>query len=420
MITALSAIFWGVITFSILVVLHEGGHFATARAFGVHVHEFMVGLPGPALRFRGKKTDYGITAIPLGGYVRIAGMEPGPEDELLGPALAIVTREHRAWVSDVARELDVELDRAAAVLVILADWNAISEVDGEENLYQSHYPPASAADPVALLDEARTQTYRGLPTWKRIVVLSAGVAVNLVAAVLVFVLLFTLVGVWVSSLKIDSTLPGSGAAVAGLKAGDVVKSIGGTPVKDWDALVAAVQTHKPGETIAVVVVRDGAEKTVRVTLKDGGGGTAQLGIRPAAEQRRMGLVEATTTSLGYIGMVFKAIMGFFNPSSFKESVSQSSSIIGVSVIVSEQVKLGALNYAFIVAVLSLSLGLVNILPIPPLDGGKVAIELVQRIVGRPLSRNFSLGLSAAGTLLLFAFIGYLMYADVLKYVVNGG
>ena len=101
MFETLSAVFWGVLTFSILVVLHEGGHFLTARAFGVHVHEFMIGLPGPAIRFRGKKTDYGITAIPLGGYVRISGMEPGPEEPLLGPALAYVTRVRTATADDV-------------------------------------------------------------------------------------------------------------------------------------------------------------------------------------------------------------------------------------------------------------------------------------------------------------------------------
>ena len=60
-----AALFWGVITFSLLVVVHEGGHFLAARLFGVKVHEFMVGLPGPAIRFRGSKTTYGITAIPL-------------------------------------------------------------------------------------------------------------------------------------------------------------------------------------------------------------------------------------------------------------------------------------------------------------------------------------------------------------------
>ena len=69
------------------------GHFLAARAFGVKVHEFMVGLPGPALRLHTKNMDWGVTAVPLGGYVRIAGMEPGAEDELLGDALVAI-RDH--------------------------------------------------------------------------------------------------------------------------------------------------------------------------------------------------------------------------------------------------------------------------------------------------------------------------------------
>ncbi len=99
----LSALFWGIITFSLLVLIHEGGHFAAARMFGVKVHEFMIGLPGPALRLHGKKTVYGITAIPLGGYVRIAGMEPGPENPLLGPALAAATRRGTIDADQLAR-----------------------------------------------------------------------------------------------------------------------------------------------------------------------------------------------------------------------------------------------------------------------------------------------------------------------------
>src|SRR5450759_4690733 len=82
--TGIAAVFWGVVTFSVLVLLHEGGHFLAARAFGVKVHVFMLRLPGPALRRRSKRIciSYGVTAIPLGVYVRIAVMEPGREDAL--------------------------------------------------------------------------------------------------------------------------------------------------------------------------------------------------------------------------------------------------------------------------------------------------------------------------------------------------
>ena len=78
---------------------------------------------------------------------------------------------------------------------------------------------------------------------------------------------------------------------------------------------------------------------------------------------------------------------------------------------------GALSYAGLVAMLSLSLGVMNILPIPPLDGGKIVLEIVERIIGRPISRAITLGFSSVGALLLFALIGYVMYLDILRYAV---
>jgi len=160
MIDTLSAVFWGVLTFSILVVLHEGGHFAVARAFGVKVHEFMLGLPGPAIRWQGKNTVYGVTAFPLGGYVRIAGMEPGPEDSRLAAALAFVTLRRRVTANDLAEELGLELADADGILVTLVDWGAIRVPDGEddENTYEAIHGAEAAQDPAALLDSARSIT----------------------------------------------------------------------------------------------------------------------------------------------------------------------------------------------------------------------------------------------------------------------
>jgi len=418
MFVTLSAVFWGIVTFSILVVLHEGGHFLTARAFGVHVHEFMIGLPGPAIRFQGKKTAYGVTAIPLGGYVRISGMEPGPEDPLLGPALEFVTRQATATPFTLAEELGIEIADAKAVLLTLADWNAVDL--GDEDEFIAKAPPSAAEDPVALLDAARATTYRGLSTPKRIAVLAAGVLVNLASAILVFVLVLTLYGVPQQTLTVDSVLPGSGAEAAGIVPGDTVTALSGAGLADWSELLSTLGAHTPGEKIDVTVDRDGRKVTTSVTLGRNEAGGAQLGITVTQVRARLSLGAALKDSFMWIGLVFKAIAGFFNPGTFQTSVSQSSSVVGIAVEVSRAAKAGPIDYAFIVALLSLSLGVMNILPIPPLDGGKIALEIWEAIIGRPLSRTFAIGVSASGTLLLLTFIGYLMYSDVMKYVVNGG
>jgi regulator of sigma E protease len=414
-----SALFWGIITFSLLIVIHEGGHFLMARAFGVKVHEFMIGLPGPAIRLRGKKTTYGITAIPLGGYVRIAGMEPGPEEPLLGPVLATVTRNGTADAFEVATELGIDETQADRLLVTLADWDALEAIEGDEYRYRSKFAADAASDPVSLLDQARSVTYRALSTSKRIGVLSAGVVLNLITAVLVFTVVLSAFGYYQETMRIETLAPDSAAEKAGLQAGDKILSLDGAEVTRWQPLITKIASYDPGTTIVVAIERDGRVVELDATLGENPStGRAFLGVGPELVFTKPSVPEALRESFSYIGLTFQAILNLLNPVTFQSTVSQSASVIGASYMAAEAARTSALSYASIVALLSLSLGVINIFPIPPLDGGKIAIELFERIRGRQLSRRLSLGLSVSGTLLLFALIGYLMYADVSKYIVN--
>ena len=417
---AFLAIIWGVPTFSLLIVLHEGGHFAMARAFGVKVHEFMLGLPGPALRIHGKKTSYGITAVPLGGYVRISGMEPGPQDPLLGPALAALIRMQEAHPGSIANALDIDMKRADTLLVTLLDWDAIDAHPHEADTYVARQPVEDASHAEEILAEARRHTYRGLKTWQRVAMLSAGVVTNLAAAVLLFVFVLCILGIPTQSLTLDAVAVGGPAARVGIVAGDTVKAIDARQLKDWQSLLETIATYKPGQTIKLTVVHGGLDKTVSLVLAKGPNNVPRIGIQASLVNVRSSIPEAFKNSFVWMGMVFQAIGGFFRPSTFAATISQSTSIVGASVEVSRAAEAGAQYYLLIVALLSLSLGVINVVPIPPLDGGKIAIELVERGIGRPLPRSLSLGLSAAGALLLFALIGYLMYADILRYVVRGG
>jgi len=415
----LSALFWGVVTFSLLVVIHEGGHFAAARLFGIKVHEFMVGLPGPALRFKGKKTTYGVTMVPLGGYVRIAGMEPGPEDPQLAAALATVTRLGEANALALSEELGIETEAADKLLLTLADWDAIEQLDHDEFSYRSRFAEPMAHDPAALLDTARSVTYRSLSTWKRVVLLSAGVVMNLLTAVLVFTVVLATFGYYEQTGAIDSVTKDSAAAVAGLRAGDRVTRIEDAEIASWQDMVMALQRYAPGETVSLTFVRDGAVATVDVTLGSKPGTNAPLlGVAPEVVRVHPNVFQALALSVSYIGLTFQAIAAFFNPDTFRASIQGASSVIGASYIAADAAKAGPLDYAGIVALLSLSLGVINIFPIPPLDGGKVAVELIERLRGRPLPRNVSLAFSAIGAMLLLSLIVYLMYSDVVRYIVR--
>jgi regulator of sigma E protease len=410
-------VFWGVITFSILVFIHEGAHFLAARAFGVKVHEFMLGLPGPALRFHTKATTFGITAIPFGGYVRIAGMEPGAEDELLASALAESIRARRIDATALAAALGIPLERASSLLVTLADYGAIEAATDDKVSYLAKTAAEAGERPADMLARVRAQTYRGRSTWQRIVILSAGVVVNIVAAILIFTIVLTVYGYPTPTLVLGQVLAGGAAKASGLTAGDRLTAIDGVKVASWDDVLAKLRAHKPGDAIVVTYVRDGATHEARAVL--GKNGTrAFLGVGAAVSYQRSAVLRAFGDSLKLTGEVFVAIWQFFanvvHPARFVAGLKDARSVVGIAELASQQAQAGPLDYAWFVALLSLSLGVMNILPIPPLDGGKVAMEIGERIAGRPLRREWSLGISLVGTALLFTLIGYLVYADIVR------
>ena len=114
-----------VIVLSVLVFIHEGGHFLAARAFGVRVTEFMLGLPGPNIGFTWRGTKFGVTAVPLGGYAKVCGMEPGPEDPHLEDALAFAYANGTVYADDVAEKMGITLDEAIEALYVLEEWGCL-------------------------------------------------------------------------------------------------------------------------------------------------------------------------------------------------------------------------------------------------------------------------------------------------------
>lgn len=419
--TGAAALFWGVVTFSILILLHEGGHFLAARAFGVKVHEFMLGLPGPSLSWRSPRTDvrYGVTMVPLGGYVRIAGMEPGAEDPLLGRALGIVVDRERTDVAELADALGLERDRASALLATIEDYGA-----GESAAKTQALAPLVAREPGetddVLLARVRSTVYRGQRPWKRVVILAMGVLANLVAAILILVLTLTLWGVPTPTPVLEEVAAGAPAAVAGMRPGDRIVSLDGIAVSDWAQVTTAMRAAKEGQTVAVGIHRAGALLTLHpiLTARPGGGG--MLGVTASLVDVPMPAGEAIGASFSMVGQVFVAVGQMLNPKTFAVSVQGARSIVGISYEVANAAAQGPLSYAWMIAVLSLSLGVMNILPIPPLDGGKIASEFVEIVLRRPLPRKLSLAFSATGAVLLFSLVFYLMYADIVRYIVNSG
>ena len=449
----LSAVFWGVLVLSLLVFVHEGGHFIAARVFGMRVTEFYLGLP-----FRwhiGRKskrfgTEFGVTPLLLGGYNRICGME-GTLDEMSARALQIVQREGRLEAARLASELGVDEARAYEILATLADlgairpyydpelgekpwqsdWpaafetlerdaNLLTEYDADHDFSAPGTTAAGEAHPVddadAFLTHEVARTYAGKNATQRIVTLLAGPFVNLILAFLLVVGSLTLVGVemYTNTSEIDSVIEGSYAEKAGLKGGDRIIRFDNTDVSTWDELVAAIdKALEHRGSIPVAYVRSGETFETTVELPEEGD-IDVFGVNAARSTYRLSFGEAVSYTLSYMRLVAGVVVRLIMPQHTIEVVSQSSSIVGISAMASEAAASGPNDLVLFAAAISLSLGFMNLLPLPPLDGGKILIEAIQVVLRRPISPKAQAALSYVGLAFVLFIFCFALRNDVVR------
>ena len=460
----ISAIFWGVLVLSILVFIHEGGHYLAARAFGIRVTEFFLGMPAPWKISRKSEeygTEYGVTPILIGGYTRICGME-GEEDEALADVLAYVQSHGRVTIPEVAHELGLDLERAGDCLMTLTDWASIvaftdtekekkelTKEDKKDPLYgmpdyfetltrdanllteydkghdfdsegtTAQGEPRAIDDPKAFLDEERSHTYLGASFIKRVAMLVAGPLVNIIAAF--FIVCGALMFGGVQSVQDVSTVSavaeGSLAEKAGIVAGDTITRVGDIEVSTWVGLCDALDEVLPkGEDFEVAFTHEGTEKVATVKMD---GSATMFGVSATLMTVHPDFLTAARATLSYAAMVGEFALRIINPMRTIETLEQSSSIVGISVMASEAAAMGIVELASLAGAVSMSLGFMNLLPIPPLDGGKILIEIIQLIIGRPLSMKTQTIISYIGlAFFLFIFI-FVLRNDIIRYVLGG-
>ena len=424
----IATVFWGVVVLVVLIVVHELGHFIAARAFGVRVTEFMIGLPGPNVGVEVKGTKFGITCIPLGGYNRITGMEAGPEDENLEDVLAYVYRQGSADIEHTALACGIDEDDAAMALAVLDGWGSINE-PGRCNPTENYAAPRTAEfalgqarevdDPKALLDAERAQTYRGLGLVKRLVVLFAGPLMNVLLAVAILVALFCGVGVQAASTTLSDVVAGGPAEAAGMQAGDTVVAIDGQACEGWSEFAALVAELSVGDEVTVTYERDGVQHDVALTVGESDEGAAYLGVYAGVETYHCSLLEGLQMSGAYLVATVQAYASLVNPSTAAETVSQSTSVVGIAVMAEQAASTSAVSLFYLIAIVSLSLGIVNLLPVPPLDGGKIVIEVIQRIIGREISASVINAITAVAMALLLVLFIVLLAQDIGTFVLGG-
>lgn len=447
---------WFIVAVSVLVTVHEFGHFWVARKLGFKVLRFSVGFGKPLYKKIGKgpdHTEYVIAAVPLGGYVRMLDERDGevsPEDRpraftskppwqrilvmLAGPAANILFAIFVLWgiywangISYVRAVVDRVTVDSPAYHAGLRDGDELRAIDGDPVRDRGE---ASLALLDAMSDDGeavmRVRDRNGVERTVTLAIPDPEVRHKLTEPYQLYLGLGF--EYWRPRLPavLGRILPDGPAEQAGLLAGDEVRFIDGTPVRSFNELADYVNA-RPGQDIEVTVRRDGEVLTRPVTIavdKDEAGRTiGRLRVEPPSltvtlppEMRsveQVGPIGALSYAAGKSWQMTVAQAKFFvRILTGDVSVKNVSGFVAIAQHAGESARDGLLSYLWLMVLLSLSLGFLNLLPIPILDGGQIMFQLAEWVKGRPLSdRTYIVG-QQAGLLLLVLLMGLALFNDL--------
>jgi len=390
-------IFIAIIGLSLLVLVHEAGHFFSARAVGMSPRRFYVGFPPALAKVKRKGIEYGIGAVPLGGYVKIPGMHrPAPSDlsTFFGAALEEAP-QLVAPIDRIKRKLDEgDMEGARGQLPGLAE--ALQHVDLSRMARRSAEKGLNE-----LADGLGADAYWRQRTWKKVLVIFAGPGTNLLFAVILFATLFVIgSGGYRLGFSMETNAPvvhdvraDHPAATIGLRPGDRILRINGRQVGDVSEVPDLIQ-QSHGGPVTLVVRHKGDAQAVRLRP-----------VRPRHEPR-LSVPQATWQSVKLTGVITKEI-GASLSRLVRGNRKEVSSPVGIVEGSSEALSQGVQTYLWVLGLLSLSLALLNLLPFLPLDGGHIVFSLIEGIRGRAVGREVYERASAIGIalVLLLFFIG---------------
>ena len=336
-------------TLTVIVFFHELGHFLIARLCGIRVLVFSIGFGPELLGFNDSKgTRWKISAIPLGGYVKFFG------------------DENEASVPD-------------------------------------------AGTLAAMTEDERRQSFPGQPVGARAAVVVAGPLANFVLAIVIFAGVFMLNGKTIFVPRIEAVEAGSAAAAAGLQAGDLIVSIDGIKIDNF-ADVQRIVSFSPGRTLKMEVDRGGVPVLVDATPADKDG-RGMLGIKRSDDPERtepIGPLEAVRLGATDTWLVVSTTMSYLRDVVIgRQSANQIGGPIQIAKLSRDSAKQGFASLLQLTALLSVSIGLLNLFPVPLLDGGHLLFYAIEAARGRPLSARaqemgFRIGFAIVIMLMIFA------------------
>lgn len=404
-----------IIIFSVVVVIHEFGHYFFAKRAGILVREFAIGMGPKLFAHQGKDgTTYTIRMLPLGGYVQMAGW--GEDETELTPGMPIsLVQDKDGKVIKINTSKKVQLPHAIPIEVVDFDLEEKLTIAGYINGNEQEKVAYAVDHDATIIHEDGVEVriapkdvqFQSAKLWQRMLTNFAGPMNNFILAFVLFTgLVFAQGGVQdVNTTSISGIQNGSPAAEAGLKDGDEILAVNGKTVSNWQELSSEIQNY-PDTKIPLEVKRGSDTLTIEATPEGKYAEGEKVGF--------MGISPGLKTSLGdkLLGglkltfnnalLIFRAVGNLI----VQPDLDKLGGPVAIFQLSSQAASQGVASVVMMMAAISINLGIFNLLPIPGLDGGKLVLNILEGVRGKPISQE------KEGIITLIGF-GFLMLLMVL-------
>lgn len=345
-----------IILLGVLIFVHEFGHFIVAKAVGVKALKFSLGFPPAMISRKWGETEYVIAWVPLGGYVKLLGEDPDSEEELA--------------------------------------------------------------------PEDMNRTLSGKPVLAKMAVVAAGPVFNILLAVLLFSGAY-IAGRPVVVSEVGEVVDDGRAKAAGVQSGDRIMAIDGEKVWRWDDMRRLIQT-KPEQEIILTVQRQGEQIKIPVKPKESerkdvfGNPVGLIGVAPSGKTVRLGVLGSFNEGIRYTyfltKLIIETLVKLVTGDISAKALSGPITIVQAS---GESLKAGYAPFVFVIAFISINLAIINLLPIPILDGGHLLFYLIEAIIQRPVEGRIREVATQLGVLFLIFIMLLVFYNDISRIVTQG-
>lgn len=408
-----------ILVFGIIVVVHEFGHFYFAKKSGILVREFAIGMGPKIFAHIGKDgTAYTIRILPLGGYVRMAGWGDDTTEIKTGTPVSLTLADDGKVkrINLSGKKLD---QTALPMQVTQFDFEDKLFIKGlvleeEKTFAVDHDATVVEADGTEVRIAPLDVQYQNATIWGKLITNFAGPMNNFILGVVVFwVLIFMQGGVRDVDTNQFHIMPQGALAKVGVPETAQITKIGSHEISNWESLIQAVESEtkdKTAPTLDVTISEKGSDKQVTVTPKDSQG-RYLLGVQPGVKSDFLSMfVGGFTTAADSALRILSALKNLI----FQPDLNKLGGPVAIFKASSDAAKNGIENILYFLAMISINIGIFNLIPIPALDGGKIVLNILEAIRRKPLKQEIETYVTLAGVVIMVVLMIAVTWNDIMR------